>query len=166
MIVAIQNWRLLGLFACITGAIYPAPARADGGAVCSVSSTPLMFGQYVPARDGSSDFTATVTVTCTGSGAGAATVEATIGLVGGAGSGGRELADGPHRLRYQLYLDPARTIPWGDGSGDTRIRSIALSVGPTGPTRQSYTIYGRIRGPQSQVMVGHYSDQATVIFNY
>ena len=166
MIVAVQNWRLLGLFACIAGAIHPAPARAAGGAVCSVSATPLVFGQYVPARGGSSDFTATVTVTCTGSGAGAATVEGTIGLVEGGGPGGRELADGPHRLRYQLFVDLARTIPWGDGSGDTRTRSVVLSVGSTAPARQSYTVYGRIRGRQSQVKVGHYSDQVTVILNY
>jgi spore coat protein U-like protein len=164
MIIAVQNWRLLGLFACIAGAIPPAPTSAAGGAVCSVSATPLVFGQYVPARGGSSDFTATVTVTCARSEA--ASVEATIALVGGGGSGGRELSDGLHRLRYQLYLDPARTIPWGDGSGDTRTRSVELSVGSTAPARQSYTVYGRIRGRQSQLMVGHYSDQVTVILNY
>jgi spore coat protein U-like protein len=153
--------RFWGLLICL---IASAPAAAAGGAVCSVFATPLVFGQYVPSRDGSLDFTATVTVTCAASEA--ASVEATIALVGRGGPGGRELVDGPHRLRYQLYLDPARTIPWGDGSGGSRSRSITLSVSPTTPARQSYTIYGRIRGRQPQAMVGHYSDQVTVILNY
>jgi len=143
-----------------------APAQAAGSASCMLSTTPLVFGQYVPSRNAPSDFTATLNLTCAASGATSATVEGTIGLIGAGGPGGRHLADGSHRLRYQLFIDPARTILWGDGSGNTRTKSISVVVGPTTPFRGAFIIYGRILARQSHTVVGNYTDQITAVVNY
>ena len=143
-----------------------APASAAGRAACTMSTTSLVFGQYVPSRDGPTDFTATITVTCAATGTSSAAVEGTIGLIGSAGPGDRELAAGAHRLRYQLYLDAARTIPWGDGSGGTRTKAISIIASPGHFARQAHTVYGRIRGRQARTMVGNYSAQITAVLHY
>lgn len=137
-----------------------APANA-GGANCVISTTALAFGQYVPSRNAPADFTATLTLACTATGASSATFEGTISLIG-AGQG-RELADGPHRLRYQLFADPARAIPWGEGSS---AKAVSGLVGPNTPLRASFTIYGRILARQPNAQVGNYTDQITAVLNY
>ena len=162
---ASRTW--LGRLGLICWAVAAAtPADAAGSAVCALSTTSLVFGQYVPSRGGSSDFTATVYVSCTTSGTSSAIVEGTLGLIGPGTPAGRELVAGSHRLRYQLYLDPARTIPWGDGSGGTRTKAISVAVGSAASAREAHTIYGRIRARQSNVAVGHYTGQITAVLNY
>ena len=156
-------WRsALGLVAA--GAA--ATAQAAGSSRCTLSATPLVFGQYVPSRNMPSDFTATLQLTCVASGTASANVEGTIGLIGPGGSSVRHLVDGGRRLRYQLFADPARTIPWGDGTGDTHRKSVSGTVGPNAPMRHSFTIYGRILARQSDAAVGNYSDRITAVLDY
>lgn len=152
----------LGPFA----ALAPAPAHAVGSASCTLSATSLAFGQYVPSRSSPSDFTATINLVCTASGTTPVPILGTIALIGSHGSSARQLTDGPYRLRYQLFLDPARTIPWGDGSGDTRTKSISSVVGLTTPFRETLTLYGRILARQADAAVGNYTDQITAVLNY
>ena len=145
---------------CLAGA----PADAAGGANCTVSTTPLEFGQYVPSHAGPLDFTATLTIACIASGPDSASVAGTISLINSGGPSGRELAAGHDRLRYQLFMDPARTIPWGDGA--MQAKSMSAVVGPGSEWRQSFTIYGRILARQSHANVGRYTDNITVVLNY
>lgn len=152
----------LGLAATAT----PSQAQAAASAHCQLSVTPLAFGQYVPSRSAPADFTATLELICATAGSTAATVEATIGLIGPGGPAGRELGSGGHRLRYQLFIDPGRTMLWGDGSGGTRTQNISLIVGPAARMTKTFTIYGRILARQSDAAVGHYGDQITVVLNY
>jgi len=147
-------------------ALAPAPAHAVGSASCTLSATSLAFGQYVPSRSSPSDFTATINLVCTASGTTPVPIVGTIALIGARGSSARELTDGSHRLRYQLFLDPARTIPWGDGSGDTRTKSISSVVGLTTPLRETLTVYGRILARQADAAVANYADQITAVLNY
>jgi spore coat protein U-like protein len=126
-------WVLMLLAAAPT----PAPANAVGGASCSVSATSLAFGNYVPASSSPTDFTATITVTCTASGVTPAAIAGTVNLMGSAGQAGRYLTGGPQQLRYQLYRDPARSIPWGDGGGGAGAAAISGFVGPATPFRQA-----------------------------
>ncbi len=157
------GWRIaLGLLAASAAAT----ANAAGSARCTLSATPLIFGQYVPSRNLPSDFTATLQLTCVASGTATANVEGTIGLIGPGGSSIRHLADGGRRLRYQLFADPARTIPWGDGAGDTQTKSVSGTVGPAAPMRHTFTIYGRILARQSDAAVGNYSDRITAVLDY
>ncbi len=136
-----------------------APASA-GGASCAISTTPLAFGRYVPSRNVPVDFTATLTLTCIATGEGSAAVDGTIGLVG---SGARELNDGAHRLRYQLFVDPARTIPWGEGAN---ARSVSGVVDPARPLRATFSVYGRLLARQPNAQVGTYAGQVTAVLNY
>lgn len=144
-------------------ALAPAPAHAADGASCSLSATPLAFGDYAPASTRPSDFTASITVTCAALGATTVPIHGTVGLIGAAGASARQLANGARRMRYQLYLDPARTVPWGYGGGTVSISSV---VGPTTPIRQTLTVYGRILARQSGAQVGNYADQIVVVLNY
>ena len=136
------------------------PASA-GGVSCVISTTPLNFGRYVPSRNAPADFTATLTLSCAATGQETASIEGSIGLLGSARD--RALSDGPHRLRYQLFSDPARSIPWTDGAG---AKAVSGLVGPSTPLRASFTIYGRILARQRQVQVGNYNDQITAVLNY
>lgn len=147
-------------------ALGPAPAHARGGLGCRISTTALAFGQYVPSRNGASDFTATVEVTCTASGTTSVPIVGSISLTGRGGNARRELSDGQHRLRYQLFLDPARTILWGDGSGGTRTKSITGVAGGATPFRETVVVYGRILARQSDAAVGNYTDQIIAVLNY
>jgi len=158
--------RSLGLALGCLIFLQPAPAQASGNVSCSISATGLVFGQYVPSRNGTSDLTATVQVTCTTSGEAPVPVQGSISLIGRGANGRRELTDGAHRLSYQLFLDPARTIPWGDGSGESRTQTISGVAGGATPFRATVTVYGRILARQTGASVGSYSDQITAVLSY
>jgi spore coat protein U-like protein len=68
----------------------------------------------------------------------------------------RQLANGESRLRYQVYINPQRTIVWGDGTGSTQ----PVSAVGTGNDR-SFTVYGGILQGQSGV-AGRYGDSFVV----
>ena len=159
------RWRSLRLGLGCLILLQPAPAQTGGILSCSISTTALVFGQYVPSRNGSSDLTATVQVTCTSSGV-PVPVEGSISLIGRGANGRRELTDGAHRLSYQLFLDPGRSIPWGDGSGESRTQSISGVAGDATPFRATVIVYGRILARQAEASVGSYSDQITAVLRY
>jgi spore coat protein U-like protein len=142
------------------------PALAGGVVSCSLAATPLAFGQYVPFSNLPDDFTATITVTCTTTGATAVPLQGSISMIGATGASGRQLSNGRATLRYHTYLNPARTIYWGDGTGRGGTQAVTGIVGPGIPFHQSYTVYGRILARQSAVRVGTYADQITVMLNY
>jgi spore coat protein U-like protein len=161
-----QGWPGVLMALMFVAALAPMPAYAGGGAGCSLSATPLAFGKYLPSSGSPSDFTASITVTCTASGAAPVPIHGTISLLGASGPAGRQLTDGGRRLRYQLYLDPARTIAWESGSGGDRTASVSGVVSPNTPFRQTLTVYGRILARQSEARVGNYADPLTVVLNY
>jgi spore coat protein U-like protein len=65
------------------------------------------------------------------------------------------------QLRYQLYLDPACSIIWGDGSSGSA--SNVGGVGNGGP--QVYTVYGRIL-PQDVPNADLYSSMITASLTF
>jgi spore coat protein U-like protein len=143
-----------------------ATARAAGGASCSLAATPLAFGPYVPFSSAPTDFTATITVTCTAIGVAAVPLQGTIALTGTAGQAGGQLSNGASVLRYHTYLDPARTMVWGNGNGLGGTATVTGVVGPTTPFRHAYTVYGRILARQTAARVGTYADQLTAVLTY
>jgi spore coat protein U-like protein len=147
----------------LLGVLVVAPARASG-ANCSLATTPLAFGKYVPSVGAPADFTATITVTCTASGITPVAIQGSITLAGAGGFASRQLASGAQHLRYQLYVDPGRTVPWGDGSGGAI--SVSGVVSPTTPFRQAVTVYGRILARQTTAPVGTYTDLIIFVMNY
>lgn len=66
------------------------------------------------------------------------------------------------RLYYNLYLDPARQMVWGDGvSGTARYSSASIRAGVT----YRVPIYGRIP-PQQSVPAGQYRDSLIITLNF
>ncbi|MEJ1970442.1 MAG: spore coat U domain-containing protein [Rhizomicrobium sp.] len=143
----------------------PVFAQSAGAVYCALSVTPLAFGNYVPSSGAPADFSASITVTCTASAAVPVDVRGTIALLSG-GASGRVLTTGSQTLRYQLFSDPARSLPWGDGSGDGATVAVSGVVGMNAEFRQIYTVYGRILARQSSAATGNYASLITVELNY
>ncbi len=61
-------------------------------------------------------------------------------------------------LAYNIYLDAARTVVWGDGAGGTQ--TLEVQNGD-----RSVSFYGRISAGQD-VAAGPYSDAIVVTFNF
>lgn len=140
-------------------------AGIAGAAQCTLSATPLAFGKYVPSSTKPSDFSATLQITCTAAGTAPTSVHGTIRLASRqAGPLGRKLNNGNGALIYQLYLNPARTEPWGNDVGAAM--SFSGIVSPNSAFRESFTVYGRLPAGQSHAWTGKYSDQVMVILDY
>jgi spore coat protein U domain-containing protein, fimbrial subunit CupE1/2/3/6 len=154
------------LLAVLLAVLAPRQSVAAGGASCSLAATPLVFGNYESFSSQPADFTATVTVTCTTSGPAPVPLQASIGVIGRGGPFHRRLTDGVHALRYQLFLDPARTTPLGDGRGGGEVVSMSGAVSANAPFRQDFVLYGRILARQSAATIGHYVDRITAILTY
>lgn len=141
-------------------------AHSSSSVTCGLAITPLQFGEYLPYLGAASDFTATLTLTCTTSGAASELWDGSIALVGTRRPGARELKNGPQLLIYRLYLDPARTLPWGDRSGEGTVLPVSGAVGPAAPYRQTIVIYGRVSALQTSAMAGQYADHVTAFLDY
>lgn len=131
---------------------------------CTVSTAPLVFGNYDPTSGAAVDSTGTVTVTCTA--VTSISVNYTIAL--GTGLGGsyspRQMTSGVNALPYNLYTNASRSTVWGDGSGGTSLVSDGYTLGLLVVTRD-YTAYGRIPGSQN-VAAGAYADTVVVTVTY
>jgi spore coat protein U-like protein len=149
----------------LVAALYAVPAHASG-VNCSLAATSLAFGQYVPFSSLSDDVTATITVTCNTTSATPVSISATISLTSVSTSYGRQLTDGMYILRYSTYLDSARTMFWGDGTGLGGTETVSGSVSSGALFQQSYTVYGRILARQSSAHVGPYTDLIIATLNY
>lgn len=121
---------------------------------CAIATNDLAFGTYqAMAMPPDVLATTTVTVTCE------LGDTFTIGMSDGANPNGQQRrmarvpASGAY-LDYNLFRDPARTLPWRD-SGPTRMASIGTGMA------QSFTVYGQLPGGQI-VPAGPYVDTVTV----
>lgn len=134
-------------------ALLAAPLGAS--AACMLSSTALSFGVIDPLVEMQHDSTAQIHVTCDPQ------ATFTISLSTGAGSyNQRALVSGANLLNYNLYIDPQRTMIWGDGSGTTRTVSGSADSAGT-----SHTIYGSIPW-QPRAVPGVYSDTIVITVSY
>jgi spore coat protein U-like protein len=80
---------------------------------------------------------------------------------GSAGTfGARTLRSGGNVIRYNLYLDPARSAVWGDGSAGTG--TVVDEPNPGNVTR-TIPVYGRIP-PGQDAAAGVYIDTVVVTF--
>jgi len=129
-------------------------ARAQAGG-CTISSTPVAFGTYDTTSPAPLDSTGTIVWSCA--------IAGPIRIELSAGSAGtftpRQLTQGQSTAAYNLYLDPARTIIWGDGTVGTQ----AYTGSGTGPT--TVTVYGRVPALQT-IAAGAYGDSIvlTIVF--
>ncbi|MDZ3823837.1 MAG: spore coat U domain-containing protein [Pseudoxanthomonas sp.] len=124
-------------------------------AACGVSASGLAFGPVNPLAGAPVDSAATLTVSC------AETTAYSIALLPGAGPGGlHEMTSGADALLFGLYVDPLRSIPWGDGTGGSQV--VGGSAGPTG---SAHTVHGRLP-PQPLARAGHYGGTVVVVVSW
>ena len=122
-----------------------------------LATTSVAFGAYNPISATPTDSVGTISYFCPGA------LAPVISINAGSGGGfsPRQMSSAfTDLLGYNLYLDAARTIVWGDGTGGT---STAPGITSTKPATAN--VYGRIF-PRQSVGSGSYSDTLTVTINF
>ncbi len=139
-------------------------ADAAESAHCTLASTGLNFGRYVASESNPIDITAALQIVCTTTSPTPVWVNASVALSGGAGPvAARRFSEG---LRYQLFVDPARTIVWGDLTGSAGARPIAGLISREQELRIVVPVYGRLLARQSWARVGRFLDVITATISY
>lgn len=146
-----------------TGVAAPSPALACTLCSCSASATSVSFGTYDPTSAAPDDTSATVRVDCTGVVAllGSVTISASAGASGNAAQ--RAMRQAANSLDYNLYINPARTVVFGNGSSGTQ--TITAPLNGLLIFGQSAFIYGRIPARQ-WASPGTYSDTIVITVTY
>jgi len=152
---------LSGLLAI--GIAAPSPALACTLCSCTATATNIAFGSYDPTSSTPSDTSGMVTVNCTG----LISLFGSVDIASSAGSSGnaaqRTLRQGTNTLNYNLYVNGARTIVFGDGSAGTQ--KITTPLNGLLFFGQSAFIYGRIPARQ-WARAGIYSDAVVITITY
>lgn len=142
---------------------YPGTAFACTLCSCSVSTSNVNFGNYNPTASTPTDTSGTVSVNCTGLASlfGSIDVSASWGASGN--SSQRTLKQGASSLNYNLYVDSARSLKFGDGNGGTSTMSAPLNGLLV--FNQSLPFYARMPARQ-WVKPGAYSDSIVITVTY
>lgn len=129
-------------------------------ATCEIANTDLAFGAYDSGDAAPVDSVGTIALQCD-TGLAAETVGYTILIDGGvSGSpGARAMLGIEGRLDYNLYVDGARSVVWGDGS-DGSI-GVGGELNLPADRNAERLVYGRIP-PRQLVPPGAYADALTV----
>ena len=139
-------------FVCAVAFLMPFGASAASGASCSVSSVPVVFGDYDPFSPTALENTGQVSIQCDSE------AVLRVGISEGNGSFDRRLMwNGSDQLEYNLYGDAARTVVWGDGIS-------AADVGASGQ-RIDLPIFGQMPSKQN-VPPGVYQDVLTITVSF
>jgi spore coat protein U-like protein len=144
---------------------------ALAGVSCTVAAAGVSFGAYDISLATPTDSTGQITVTCSYGAPGAAAAANFQASLSAGGSGSytpRQMASGPARLNYNLFLDAARNSIWGDGLAGTGLATGELRVGPgvgNGTRTVQFPIYGRVPAQQA-VPMGPYSDTIVVTLTF
>ena len=122
-----------------------------------ISATPVSFGLYSVFRAEPTDSTGALAFVCTG-----ATGNVAIALSGVGPDGMRGLTSGAESMAYNIYLDAARTLVWGDGTSGA---GPAVYSRPADGTTVTAVMYGRIFAGQD-IMTGAYSASLVATINF
>jgi spore coat protein U-like protein len=151
-------------FAALAAAAAATLAAADASATSSCSFTTVIgaaFGTYDVFASSPLDTAGSLSFTCTGVGA-MDTIVVDLSRGGSSTYFSRQMSSGTATLSYNLYLDAARTIVWGDGASGT---SHYGPMTPTSGVTVTVPVYARIPALQN-AMIGSYGDTivATIVF--
>ena len=129
-------------------------------AACSLTSTSMVFGTYDVLATVPLDTTGSVVYRCSQRDHG---ILITLDKGGASSFVARRMIGGAEQLFYNLYLDAARTVIWGDGSGGTQGY---LIHNPQGNNQDlTVPIFGRIPARQDRAP-GTYTDTIIVTLNF
>ena len=126
---------------------------------CVVSVTSVQFGTYNGLRPGDVRSTGAVVYNCTQS----SPVTISISRGGSSLLDNRRMTQAGYELFYNLYLDPAGTIVWGDGTGGSQVYR---DPAPAPDTNISIPVYARVPALQRNPRTGFYDDTLVVTINY
>ncbi|MFI5394787.1 MAG: spore coat U domain-containing protein [Candidatus Binatia bacterium] len=137
------------------------PTASDAAQCVFVTTVGAAFGTYDVFSSAPTDSAGTITYLCTNV---RPPDRVTIYLARGVGNSyaPRQMQYTTNWLGYNLYVDAAHTIIWGDGTSGTQF------YGPLRPPNGvpvTLNVYGRIT-PQQDVGVGTYGDAITVTMTY
>ncbi|WP_082446894.1 spore coat U domain-containing protein [Sphingomonas sp. Leaf226] len=134
----------------------PATAAPAAAASCSVSPQALTLGSYDPFATAPQDAVTGIAITCD--------VETSVVIAIGPGNGDygtRTMTGGAQALLYNLYIDPAHSRVWGDGTnGSSTVSSTAVA------TSTAIPVYARAPARQTQLKPESYSDILWVSITY
>jgi spore coat protein U-like protein len=133
-------------------------------AICAASSSGIAFGNYDTLAARARDTLGTVTVQCTGNVGEKVTYSIALNR-GVQGSLDRTMVSKVNQLHYMLFIDPARTQTWGNGTGGSSQITDSFYLDQTLTTKR-YTIFARILGSQKSNPAGAYNDNATIILSH
>jgi spore coat protein U-like protein len=147
------KWAMAILVAA--GVLGGTPAEA---AKCTIWTLPISFGTYDVFNTAPLDSVSGMAFDCSG---GARNVSIAISRGQSSTYFPRTLKKGAESLAYNLFLDPARTTIWGNGSGATETY---FNRNPPNDW-VIVPIYGRITAGQD-ISAGSYADTVTVTVNF
>jgi spore coat protein U-like protein len=127
---------------------------------CSLGGAAMAFGSYDPTVATPLDSLGSLVYRCSQKDH---NIMITLSQGSGTAFATRRMVQGSDQLFYNLYLDAARTVIWGDGTGGTQAFIVRNPQG----NNQDLTvpIFGRIP-PVQNVGVGSYSDTITVTLTF
>ncbi len=133
-------------------------ARAVDVNQCRIDVTPVRFGTYNPFATADARANGVVAYSCTIS----TPISISLDHGGGGSLTTRTMRMGAEVLEYNLYMDAACSIVWGDGTGGSQIYREAA---PPPDTNVSVPIYGCIRAGQ-RGRIGGYQENLAVTINF
>jgi spore coat protein U domain-containing protein, fimbrial subunit CupE1/2/3/6 len=150
-------------FSVVIALVFATSALANpfiAQAACSLTSTSIVFGNYDIFSPSPLDTLGQIIFRC---GNNDHNVSISLDRGGEATFNPRRMLNGTSSINYNLYLDAARTIIWGDGTNGTQNFFVR---NPQPNNRDiSVPIYGRIPAGQGP-SVGNYSNTLTVTINF
>ncbi len=151
--------RLLLAFVVAGAALLGTSARAD--IRCSIEGvTSVSFSDYNVFETSPKDGQGSVTYSCRGVGQRTVSIDLSSGFSGLFNP--RRMTSSRGVLPYNLFLDPACTTIWGDGTGGS---SRYGPLSPPNNTAVVVLIYGRIP-PRQDVAPGSYADSVILTLNF
>ncbi len=151
-----KEW-FLSLVFCLLFVVVLSPSVH---AICTMTTTPVLFGAYNVLSPAPLDTTGILVYRC---GNRDHNIMISFDPGGAPSFAARRMLNGSQQLFYNLYLNAARTVIWGDGTGGTGVYFIHNPQ----PSNQdiSVPIFGRIPAGQN-VGSGTYDNTITVTLNY
>lgn len=155
----------LGLLTVAILLLMAPEARAQRGHItsCVVSATGIAFGTFSGPRV---DSTGSITLLCEGNGNNSNPY--TVALSQGVSNSFIDrfmLHSAVDELQYNLYLDSARTVIWGNGAGETGLFTGSLSFPQGRPATAILPVFARVPF-QTPPPAGLYADEIIVTVTF
>lgn len=133
---------------------------------CQFNLTPLSFNAVNALDAVAIDSMSTITITCAGKRGDTAEWTLSLHLAQGSVAGQLHSGRGGSGLHFQLYVDAARTIPWGNGLGGSSPMSGQLLIGPNGTAVAQAVCYARLFPVPRHTPAGTYTESAVATLSY